>query len=361
MPDSSPIPIPARHHWREFRIKRLPLVTFCAALLAVVFIWKDHIAAPSFTGEVETIRANVISTLPGLLVEMNVERFEKVSKGQILGKVYPADPELLKSALAAVEIELRTLQAQIVLNQDRNKVNYEQVRLDLLSQRVELATAKVNLQFAENELRRATLLHDEKILSDSLYETAQDFRDVRREEVKEKTKLVAEMEKSLSALNTEENSHSPTNSSLREAIAAQEAQLLLKEGPITLTAPIAGVITALNHHSGERLVAGLPILTITSPQANRIIAFARQPLQRIPQVGDRVQVRTRSNPRKTGMSSVMQVSSGIDVMVAPQNNSERDFPTALGNPMERGLAFSVAMPEGMSVYPGETVDLIVIR
>ena len=76
----SPIPMAAGHRWREFRIKYIPVLTFCIALVAVVFIWKDHVAAPSFVGEVETVRADVISTVPGLLIELNVDRFDKVTK-----------------------------------------------------------------------------------------------------------------------------------------------------------------------------------------------------------------------------------------------------------------------------------------
>ena len=358
-----PIPIPRRHRWREFRIKKIPVVTFCAALVAVGFIWREHVVTPSFIGEVETIRANVISTLPGLLVEMTAERFDQVSKGQVIGKILPADPELLKASLAAIEIDLRTLQARVALDQDRNALSYEQLRLDWLSQRVELATAKVNLQFAESEYQRSAKLHGEKILSDSLYELAKDLRDVRREEVTEKAKVVSEMESRLKALNVSEGSPaSRTNTSLAQAIAAQEAQLLLTEGPVTLKAPIDGVISSLNHRSGERVMAGLPIVTVTSAHASRIVAFARQPLEVIPKEGDRVRVRTRGNPRKTAIASVLHVGSAVELMVVPAgNNNKGDLNTLLGNPLERGLAFSVSMPEGMTIYPGEAVDLVLIR
>src|SRR5690606_15614234 len=112
--------------------------------------------------EVETVRAHVISTMPGLLVELNVDRFDRVTKGQEIGKVYPSDPELLKASLAAIEIELRMLQNRVALDEERNDLNNEQVRLDWLSYRVELATAKMDLQYAESEFRRQSVLHKER-------------------------------------------------------------------------------------------------------------------------------------------------------------------------------------------------------
>lgn len=361
MDELSPIPVRREHRWREFRIKRIPAVIFSVAFVAVIFIWKEHVAAPSFVGEVETVRANVISTLPGLLVEMNVDRFEKVSKGQTIGKVFPADPELLKASLAAIEIELKTLQTRVDLDQERNQVNYEQIHLSWLSQRVELATAKVNLEFAESEFRRQATLHQEKIVSDSEFELAKNLRDARQEEVAEKSKVVSEMETRLKELSATENSHgSKTNSLLSQAIAAQEAQLLLTQGPVTLKAPIDGTVSIVNHRAGERIMAGLPIVTITSAQSSRIVAFARQPLQLVPKVGDRVQVRTRSSPRKTAVAKILQVGSGIEMMVRPTSTRDESS-SPLGNPLERGLAFSVNLPDGLAAYPGETVDLVIVR
>lgn len=357
-----PIPVPRGHRWREFKIKQVPILIFCVALVSVAFIWKQHVAAPGFVGEVETVRANVISTLPGLLAELNVDRFDKVSKGQIIGKVYPADPELLKASLAAIEIELRTLQTRVTLDNERNKLNYEQLRLDWLLQRTELATAKVNLQFAEAEFHRQETLRNEKIVSESEFELAKNLRDARQEEVGERSRVVLEMEKRLKDLGSvQEGRDTKENGSLKEAIAAQEAQLLLTEGPITLKAPIDGVVGSVNYHAGERVMAGLPIVSIMSTQSSRIVAFARQPLRLVPKVGDRVEVRTRSSPRKMAMANVLSVGSGVETMVVPQNNDKGIFPNALGNPLERGLSFSVDLPNGLPVYPGETVDLIIVR
>lgn len=357
-----PIPVPLEHRWREFKIKQVPILIFFVALAAVVLIWKQHVAAPGFIGEVETIHANVISTLPGLLTELNVDRFDTVSKGQVIGKVYPADPELLKASLAGIEIELKTLQTRIALDEGRNKLNYEQLRLDWLLQRAELATAKVNLQFAETEFRRQETLRKEKIISESEFELAQNLRDARQEEVAEKTRVVSEMQKRLEVLDASQGAHETKgNESLDAAIAAQEAQLLLTEGPITLKAPIAGMVVTVNCRAGERITAGLPIVSIASPQSSRIIAFARQPLRLVPKIGDRVEIRTRGNPRKMATANVLSVGSGVETMIVPQNNNRENYPNALGNPLERGLPFSVNLPDDLPVYPGETVDLVIVR
>jgi len=357
-----PISVPRGHRWREFKIKQIPVIIFSAALVAAGFIWKNHATAPTYIGEVETIRASVISTVPGHLVEMTVNRFDKVAKGQVIAKIFPADPELLKASLAGIEIELKTLQRRVTLDDDRNKLNYEQLRLAWLGQRVELATARVNLQFAESELVRQATLHAEKIVPESEYELARNLRDARREEVVERSKLVTETDARLNELRSSEAGPdaSAAADSLRQAVAAQEAQLLLTEGPIALKAPIDGVVSSLEHRAGERVMAGAPIVVITSPQSSRIVAFARQPLYRVPEVGDRVQVRTRRAPRNVAMANVLAVGSGVEIMAAQPSNG-KGMVNVLGNPLERGLSFSVSLPDGFAALPGETVDLLILR
>src|SRR5687767_6078623 len=175
----SPIPVPASHQWREFRIKRVPLIFFCTAIAAIAFIWKDHVAAPTMTGEVEVVQADVISTLPGLLMELNVGRFEAVTKGQVIGKLFPADPEVIKASLAAAEMEVKVLRARMALDRERNDLNHAQLRLSYLDHRVQLATAKVELQFAEREFQRYAKLKDEKLSSESEFESFKSLRDIR--------------------------------------------------------------------------------------------------------------------------------------------------------------------------------------
>jgi multidrug resistance efflux pump len=358
MDQHSPIPIPREHAWREFRIKRIPLIFFSIALAMVVFIWKDQAAAPAITGEVEIVSADVISTLPGMLMELNVDRFERVAKNQVIGRVFPSDPEMLKTSLAAVEIELKMLRAQMGLDRARNEMDYEKLRLDYLNQRVELATARTYLEFAENEFQRHASLLADKLVSVSLYEETKSVRDARKMEVSEKEKVLAELEKRLATMVVPQ---ADPDDPLSTAIAAEEAKILLVEGPITLKSPIDGIVSDIAFQAGERVMAGVPIVTISSTDATRIIGFVRQPITKVPKVGDSVQVRKRGLAGQTATAKVLRVGSdlqwvlraGSDLQAITSPMRSRGYDPS----MERGLPFIINLPAELEVHPGELVDL----
>ena len=72
----------------------------------------------------------------------------------------------------------------------------------------------------------------------------------------------------------------------------------------------------------------------------------------VPKVGDEVQVRTRGPARKTATGRVLQVGSQMQLVTSPLRIRGYDAS------QERGLPFLVDLPSGLSVYPGELVDLM---
>src|SRR2546421_8095674 len=126
----------------------------------------------------------------------------------------------------------------------RNHENYQQLRLNLLSQRVDLAGAQARLVFAENEFKRNEALFQQKIVSESEYDLAGDRRDALVAEVDERGKLVVEFKKPLRDMRP---SVPPLQSPLIEdsisaAITAQEEQLRRIKGGATLRAPMDGIV-----------------------------------------------------------------------------------------------------------------------
>jgi multidrug resistance efflux pump len=363
--DSSLIPIPFRQRWRQFRMRVFPPAAFLLALTLVVQLWKTEIAGPALPGEVQSVRANVISTVPGTLAELAVEPFQRVHEGQVIGRLFPADPETLKASLLVIELDLRLLRARMAVDRERNDLDYQQLRLDYLQRRMELATARADLQFAESEFARTVKQHHEKIVSTYEYDVA--FRDQERlrAEVAEQSQIVAELEQALERLQPAQvaNREAGGNSAhfakcadpFAAALAAQETKLLLLEGPVTLRAPMDGMIGTVNFRPGEKVMAGEPIVTISAVKSERVIGYARQPLRMQPRVGDQVQVRTRGVNRQTATAQILQVGSEIQRVGASQRLRPDD------SLQERGLPFLVALPPELQVYPGELVDLILIR
>jgi multidrug resistance efflux pump len=142
------------------------------------------------------------------------------------------------------------------------------------------------------------------------------------------------------------------------AIAIQEAKLKeieLAESPRPLYAPIDGMVTFVNRQSGESVVAGAPVCTISAMQAEQIVAFVRQPLPFQPKQGMIVHVRTRSPRRDTGEAKVIQVGAQME----PFDTAMLPIPGT--HPTEWGLPVQISMPMGLNIFPGELVDIIFDR
>jgi multidrug resistance efflux pump len=357
-PSPAPIPVPWQRRWQIVRARLFPGLLLGATLVGTAVLWKQHAASPTFVGQAEPIVANVSSYKPGIVAELKVSRFQRVSAGDILGQVSIAEPRVLASSLAVIQSEIEVLRAGMapVVSQQRTAMGYDQLRLEWMKERAQLAEARVNLQLAEAEFHRMDELFRDKIVSERVYEQARAARDRLQNEVNEVDELVSEGEKNfqlLQATNTVEVAKVSMDP-LRAAIAFQESKLRLTEAelaPLTFRAPIDGIVTVLNHRSGEAVTAGQPILAIATLDAVRIVGYLRPPIVIDPAVGMDVEVRTRGARREAGKARVIEVGTQFDTVPA----------TLLGPvkfaSIDMGLPVNISMPAGLKIRPGELVDV----
>ena len=364
------IPTPPAQRWRDFRLHGLPLFGFALVAGSIFFLWNHTLAPGTFTGEVEVVQENVASSRPGQLVDLSVDQFQPVKAGDVIARVITTDPKVIEASLAVIRAEVELLRTGMdpVLNQHRDAVNYQQLRLSWLSQRVDLAAARVRLQFADSELQRVAKLFEEKIVPLGIpqgnnqngvigYEVALRDRDALHTEVEERAKLVDELEQKLQDLKVPDHWANPqaTSPAILAAIAVQDEKLRLTEAqlsPSTLKSHMEGVVHKIYHRNGESIVAGEPIITLTSSRAQRIIGYLRQPLPFEPKSGDPVKVYTRRPKRQVGTTRILQVGVQMELVTAPMRL--RGYSTA----MERGLPVLMSLPPGLEVHPGELVDLM---
>jgi HlyD family secretion protein len=352
------IPIPLQQRLRDMRMRLIPAIVFTAALIAIGFMWKDYVAAPTMVGQAESIQASVSCYKPGMLAELSVNRFQMVKAGDSIGKILVADPKILASSLAVVEAEIEALRVGMepVTAQQRAAINYDQLRLDWMKQRAQLATAQVNLQWAGTELRRTDELFKEKILSQAMLEEAQAKQNRLQQEVDELAKLVTEQEQNFKQLQIT-NSIEASEKTLRAAIAVQESKLHLIEAelsPITLSAPVDGMISVIYHRSGEAITAGEPVVAIAALNSPRIVGYLRPPITCDPKVGMNVEVRTRGLHRQVGSAKIVEVGVQLEP-IAPALLP----PVKLANG-EFGLPVAISLPTSLKVLPGELLDLTLL-
>ncbi len=349
-----PIPTPASQRWREFRIQALPIVVFLLILIAIVFLWRNFLVPTSVIGEVETVRANVSTTENGQIAELNVDRFQVVRKGETIGSVLIQNPETTRASLAALESELNITKARMQLDATRNIQSHEQLRIDLLDQKIDLAKAKVNLLQAISNFKRGKELLEGKIISEEEFELRRTARDALQTEVDEREKLVEQLEQHMRELEPGIETKGLLQTPIEQAVNAQEEQLRLMQQPIPLKAPIDGIVQHIYRRPGEQVLAGEPILTITSPDSNRIVGYVRTPITVRPEPGMAVEIRPRSFKRIVGNGEVLKVGGQLE------NISLAEFQSGTSsNVYAQALPILVSLPTNLKalLLPGEIVDL----
>ena len=120
--------------------------------------------------------------------------------------------------------------------------------------------------------------------------------------------------------------------------------------PNVLKAPISGMISQVHHLGGERVLRGMPLVTISVPEANQVIGYLRQPITRKPRTNDFVQITTRSQPRTIARGQISHIGAQLE----PINQALLSAETKR---MEVGLPIVVSLPQGVHLTPGEYVDL----
>jgi multidrug resistance efflux pump len=352
-----PIPTPPGQRWREFRIRVLPVIFFAAAMVAVGFVWRRSIASPTLQGEVEATLANVASPQAGIITQLKVSRFQWVSKGEPIAVVLPSDTRA-PLALLQSEIDVMRSRQEPRLTQQRNATDYERLRLEWLLQKVSVATARVNLARAENELKRNEDLFKSKLISEELYDLSLKNKEALQTEVDERSRLIADLDQGLKRVTTMVD---PQNSSsipdaIGNSVKAQEEKLRLAQSklePFTLTAPMAGMVSVIYKGAGENVLDGDPIVAIRAPQSERIVGYLRQPFPIEPEVGMPVEVRTRAYGSALRVAQIVQIGAQLE----PITNSLAILRP--GMTVDMGLPIAISMPNDLKMRPGEMVDLII--
>ncbi len=352
------IPTPPALRWREFRVRFLPILVFVAALSGVTYIWKFNVSAPILVGAVEGRSAQIASPYAGKIVRLMVDRFQMVKQGTPVAIITANDPRV---TLSVIQSELDILRTRFGSDQTEQRLatDYERLRLDWMQQKVDLATATANLQGAKAELRRQEALHNQKLVSDDIYEAALTLAHALEAEITERSNLIRDTEQGLKSLQAMERhpTTSPLPDSLAKAVQQEEDKLqaaVASMEPVTLVAPMDGMVSMVCHQAGENVTDREPLLTIVGSQPERIVAYLRQPISFEPKVGDQVVVRTRNQQRVASLAQINNVGLQFEAitnalaMVRP------------GGLTDFGLPVEISLPPGLKVRPGELVDLSVV-
>jgi multidrug resistance efflux pump len=340
--------------WREIRVQFLPPMVFAGVVLSCYLLWKHVGRGSTVPGVGEGVRSMVASPYVGEVQQVYVEPFQWVEAGQPLARVAPVDPQARLDLLQS-ELQLARMRLEPSVS-DQNAMSYERVRVEWLRLKQEVAVAKVNLERAESALRRNEALVKDKLVSEDMFELSLKERDLYRAEIREKSAAVSEIEARLAQLRSLGEPQSPgTNAPLAEMIDRLERRITMVEtnwAPLTLVAPISGMVAMVYRRASEYVVEGEPLITINSARSDRIVAYLRQPYPLDPELGMEAEIMTRNRKRQRFVSKISEIGAQVEMIT----NSLAFI--RQGSMVDEGLPVVFRLPPEASIRPGEIVDVV---
>lgn len=359
----TPIPSPPNQLWRQLRLQYLPVVIFVAGVVAAAVLWHEWVAPPTLVAEVETTRADVRSARAGVLGKSSVSLLQTVRAGDVLARVVVAEPAVIEASLAVLRSELESLRVTMdpVVGQQRIALDYERLLLDVLHAKVEFAALQAQLFQAESNFTRTNTLFASKLVAEERFEEVKNTRDSLAAQVKAQKELIERVEPGLKMFTEGGPNGAPPSPAdgLRAALKVQEDKLRLLQAqlaPVALTAPIDGVVTLIQRQPGEGIVAGEVVYQITATRAERLVGYIRGPVTHDLKPGASVEVRTRTPQRQQGSAKIVQVGRQLEPISATLLAAMR---LPISHPStELGLRVLVSVPAGMTLLPGQQVDVV---
>jgi multidrug resistance efflux pump len=356
---SQPIGVPAWKRWLEFRHRVLPAIVFVMALLAVSTLWDRHLTSPSLIGQVRTTRLNIRTPSGGTITNLTVQLFQQIQKGDTIAKLDPGDPlttlgsqaDLLLAKKELLQLMNLTTAAS-AFDIQRNVLDKERLRTELMQQKVALASAEVSLQNLENEWYRAKDLHDQELLSESLYDLAEKNYLAARAEVEERNILIKDLGKTIQSIEKliassqeiEEAKLDIDRTTLQRSIAKLEQEWVIR-------APATGTVTAIQKRNGEMVNSSESIITLTQTQSDTVIAYLPQGSEIPILVGQSVNIKTRTQSVRECQATIVRVGSSYEMM--PDMLSQLQLYKLGGI----GVPLIVKLPPDFHCLPGEIVNI----
>src|SRR5688572_28567947 len=153
--DSLPnIPTPAAQRWREFRIQVMPVMMFLCLMVSLVFMWRSFVQPAGIIGEVQPLRANVLSLTDGLIADLTVGLYEEVVKDQVIGTISLKGEDVRNATFKSVETELLLVQQRMNVDKTRNMDSMAHLNTTLANEKINLALAEITMHYADREFER---------------------------------------------------------------------------------------------------------------------------------------------------------------------------------------------------------------
>ncbi|TVR16436.1 MAG: HlyD family efflux transporter periplasmic adaptor subunit [Balneolaceae bacterium] len=354
----TPVPIPLKQRLREIRVRVIPLAVFLMVGVAVFFLWENQVSSPAMIGEVVGDRSTVASPASGILINFYYNDFDRIEEGQLIGQIYRQDTLYVNAQLSLLRAESDLIRESMDIGADdmRNRSNLEDLKIEELNSRIALAATRLRKQQADLNYRRAAELYERDLIAEQEYELAKMELELLSVEVSETEDLIEFLGERVRE--NEEFQRYDTRADRDPILAAIRVQeqkmetLLAESAPLPIYAPISGIVSMVNHKTGEYVAAGDSLLRIESAEPAYIVGYMRQPFTVQPEAGMAVEVRTRKPGRASFESNIEQLGGHARMI-----DSQLQRPGAI---YESGLPVKIPVNPSadITLTPGEIVDIV---
>lgn len=326
MHDQGLIPMPALQRWWRFRARIVPVLVLFAVVGGALLIWRAKFATAQLASQ-SMVCSDITSPVSGEVAELNVEPLQRVHAGGVIAKILATDPQILQASLRMIQSEIGVLRirAQAAAARGENRPSKDWVRLELMEERVRLVMVRASMEFVRVGLAKAEELWSRGLGPVEAAEAAGARMEELGAEVEGRLERIAELEQTLASLDANEVQplRGQEPDSLAAAIQRQEEKLRHSEAeliPVELRVDCDGTITAIHRRSGDRIVAGQPVATVTM----------RVPDLDAPASGDRQEHATVSHHFPDGEGEVSQP-------VGPPPTAQRTGPATVHRSAQASL------------------------
>lgn len=386
MAQASRIPTPLKQHWYRFRIGMLPVLSFVACVVLMLWLWQRQAYHGSFVGEVAATSVDVKADIAGQLTfpaDQYWQLYDPIQEGTVIARLddrptlarlatVQATVKQLEAELAAAETDL--LNRQIALNQqqasdklrlqlevDRRWIDVLQLAADVKVDEVDVAGLKANLDILEgigglrqvgyitggtvSDLKRQVQVLETRIARNKTVGT-----ELKKQHEIANERLHQFADLKLPAVNT-------VLDPIHADIAVQESlmnEINLELNNLSIKAPITGIISAIYHRPGQRIVAGDRILTISMADSQYIVSYVREHQQHDLHAGMAVGLKLRQPGSPEFTSQIAEVGPQVERVPAHQlkDQAAAEWATPIKIPIPADLRRE-------NVRPGQLLNVII--
>jgi len=394
MASSDRIPTPIAHRWRRFRYNVLPVVSFTAAVMVMLWMWGHQRSKYTTFGKLNARVIDIKASGEGTLayVESAVPDipggYIQVKAGDVIAKLLPVAHdrkgdilaiETARAQIAALRATVDEIRETERLNQlDRDHERERESirrRWQVEFRRLVVADRGLAVQLAEYEAMRweaeivvlRGIQDANQILGKTIALAQLKPLEAQMMAAKEQVKIgkwaFKEASIQLEAAKNRVDDLPIIEADMPKLLASTQALILAQELALkeiqhrleswTITAPYDGTIAATYAVPGQTVQAGDPILALARDTSAYIIVYVRQDQGIRLQPGDDVFVREQVRGANQVKATVVDV--GPQYVLVPED-LRRDPSRA-----EYGLPTRISIPDGFQgLKPGEVFDVTMI-